>query len=218
MSAPRSAPEGSTTIRGIESKPLVRVDNPVGEWNTFRIIMIGEKVTVYLNGTKVVDNVTMENYWDRKQPIFPNGPIELQAHGTDLAFRDLYVREITEKEYSLTEEERANGFASLFNGRNLDGWIGNKDGYKVEDGMMVYQPGAGNRRQSLYREGIQRFSVPVRVPVDSGRKQRRGNPCAARRGCCICGHGNPDPRRLGPDIRRAAAVSISRVGLWGDTG
>jgi hypothetical protein len=77
------------------SKPLVRADNPVGEWNTFRITMVADKVTVFLNGTKVVDNVTLENYWDRTQAIFPRGPIELQAHGTDLAFRDLYVREIT---------------------------------------------------------------------------------------------------------------------------
>jgi len=80
------------------SKPLVFADNPVGEWNTFRITMIGDKVTVLLNGVKVVDNVTMENYWDRKQPIFARGAIELQAHGTDLAFRDVYVREITSGE------------------------------------------------------------------------------------------------------------------------
>jgi hypothetical protein len=127
------------------SQPLVRADNPVGEWNAFRITMIGEKVTVYLNGIKVVDNVVLENYWDRKQPIFATGSIELQAHGTDLAFRDIYVREISEKEYSLTEEERANGFVSLFNGKNLNGWVGNRDGYKVEDGVMIYQPAAGNR-------------------------------------------------------------------------
>jgi hypothetical protein len=80
------------------SKPLVFADNPVGEWNTFRITMIGDKVTVVLNGVKVVDNVTMENYWDRKQPIFARGAIELQAHGTDLAFRDVYVREIASAE------------------------------------------------------------------------------------------------------------------------
>jgi len=80
------------------SKPLMVADNPVGDWNTFRIIMIGDKVTVWLNGELVVDNVVMENYWDRRIPIFPKGPIELQAHGTDLAFRDIYVREIREKE------------------------------------------------------------------------------------------------------------------------
>jgi len=49
---------------------------------------------VFLNGIKVVDGVTMENYWDRKAPLFPRGAIELQAHGTDLAFRDIYVREL----------------------------------------------------------------------------------------------------------------------------
>jgi hypothetical protein len=77
-----------------ESKPLKVADNPVGDWNSLRIIMIGDKVTVWLNGILVVDNITMENYWDRSIPIFPKGAIELQAHGTDLAFRDIYVREI----------------------------------------------------------------------------------------------------------------------------
>jgi hypothetical protein len=76
------------------SKPLMVADNPVGEWNTFHITMVGDKVTVTLNGFVVVDNVTMENYWDRKQPIFPKGPVELQAHGSNLAFKNIYIREI----------------------------------------------------------------------------------------------------------------------------
>ena len=127
------------------SKPLVFADNPVGEWNTFRILMIADKVTVYLNGTKVVDNVTMENYWDRARPIFPRGAIELQAHGTDLAFRDIYVRELDSGGNALSEQERAEGFVQLFNGRDLDGWIGNLAGYTVEDGVLVYNPNAGDR-------------------------------------------------------------------------
>lgn len=126
------------------SKPLKVADNPVGDWNTFRIIMIGEKVSVWLNGELVVDNVTFENYWDRSIPIFPKGPIELQAHGTDLAFRDIYVREIRESEYNLTPEERAEGFISLFNGRNLDNWTGNKLSYVVEDAMIVIKPENGS--------------------------------------------------------------------------
>jgi len=129
------------------SKPLVRADNPVGEWNTLRITMIGDKVTVFLNGVKVVDNVTMENYWDRAQPIFARGAIELQAHGTDLAFRDIFVREIADAEYSLSDEERAEGFASLFNGRTFDGWIGNTTQYTIEDGVLAFDPkaeGKGN--------------------------------------------------------------------------
>lgn len=76
------------------STPLEVADNKLGEWNTFYIRMVGDKVTVKLNGKLVVDNVVMENYWDRKQPIFPREQIEMQAHGSRTWFRDIYVREI----------------------------------------------------------------------------------------------------------------------------
>ncbi|MBA4321512.1 MAG: hypothetical protein C0408_01710, partial [Odoribacter sp.] len=127
-----------------ERNPLKVADNPVGDWNSLRITMIGEKVTVWLNGILVVDNVTMENYWDRSIPIFPKGAIELQAHGTDLAFRDIYVKEIDEKDYNLSHEEKAEGFVSIFNGRNLDNWTGDKESYVAEDGMIVIHPGQGS--------------------------------------------------------------------------
>ena len=123
--------------------PLKVADNPIDDWNSFRIIMIGEKVTVWLNGVLVVDNVTMENYWDRKIPIFPKGPIELQAHGTNLGFRDIYVKEISEKDYNLTPEEKSTGFVALFNGRDLNGWVGDTVAYGVEDGMIVTRPAKG---------------------------------------------------------------------------
>lgn len=75
------------------SKPLVRADRPVGEWNTFHIKMTGERVTVHLNGIIVADNVVMENYWEREKPIYPAGQIELQAHSTPLTFKNIYIRE-----------------------------------------------------------------------------------------------------------------------------
>ena len=154
------------------SKPLKVADNPVGDWNSFRIVMIGEKVSVWLNGELVVDNVTMENYWDRKIPIFPKGPIELQAHGTDLAFRDLYVREISEKEFNLTDEEIAEGFVSLFNGRNLDNWIGNKVSYIVEDGDIVVKPaddsGGNLYTEKEYSDFIFRFEFQLTPAANNG--------------------------------------------------
>jgi hypothetical protein len=76
------------------SKPSKGADRPVGEWNRFRIRMVGDKVSVWLNDQLVTDNVTMENYWDRKQPIFPTGQIELQNHGNTLWFKNIYVREL----------------------------------------------------------------------------------------------------------------------------
>ena len=154
------------------SKPLKVADNQVGEWNTFRVIMIGEKVCVWLNGELVVDNITMENYWDRKIPIFPAGPIELQAHGTDLAFRDIYVREINEKEYNLTSEEKSEGFVALFNGRNLDNWTGNKESYTAEDGMIVIKPDKGSGgnlyTEKEYSDFIFRFEFQLTPGANNG--------------------------------------------------
>lgn len=74
--------------------PLKRADKPIGEWNQFRILMTGDKVTVYLNGELVVNNVTMENYWERDKPMYSFGPIELQNHKSPLYFKNIYVREI----------------------------------------------------------------------------------------------------------------------------
>jgi hypothetical protein len=154
------------------SKPLKVADNLVGEWNTFRIIMVGEKVSVWLNGEMVVDNVTMENYWDRKIPIFPTGPIELQAHGTDLAFRDIYVREISDEDYNLTPEEKAEGFVALFNGKNLDNWTGNKQSYVAEDGMIVIRPenGSGGNlyTEKEYADFVFRFEFQLTPAANNG--------------------------------------------------
>lgn len=77
-----------------KSTPSEVADNPLGEWNSFYIKMVGDKVTVVLNGVKVVDEVVMENYWDRSQPIPACDQIEMQAHGSLVNFRDIYVREI----------------------------------------------------------------------------------------------------------------------------
>ncbi len=116
------------------SKPTKVADKPVGEWNTFRIIMVGDKVTVYLNDELVVDNVVMENYWDRSKPIYPTGQIELQNHGNFLYFRNIYIREI------LPAQERLEGFVPLFNGRDMTGWTGNTTGYYAKDGKMICDP------------------------------------------------------------------------------
>ncbi|MCM4168546.1 hypothetical protein KCTC52924_02121 [Arenibacter antarcticus] len=126
-----------------ETKPLVVADNPIDEWNTFRIKMIGDRVTVHLNGVLVTDNVVLENYWDRKQAIFAKEAIELQAHGEDLGFRNIYVREISSGDDQLTEAEKKEGFKSLLNGRDLDHWIGNKTDYIMENNELLVRPKQG---------------------------------------------------------------------------
>ncbi len=74
--------------------PKVKADRPVGEWNTFRIKMVGDKVTVHLNGQLTVDGAVMNNFWDRKSPMFDHGVIQLQTHGGEMRFRNVFIREI----------------------------------------------------------------------------------------------------------------------------
>ena len=94
---PAKWPEGSGGLYNNKlgrAKPLAPADNPVGSWNTFHIVMRGERVTVYLNDALVVDDVVLENYWERDKPIYPTGAIELQAHTTPLEFKDIFLKEL----------------------------------------------------------------------------------------------------------------------------
>lgn len=123
------------------SKPLKAVDEKLGEWNHFRIKMIGDRVTVWLNGELVVDNVILENYWDRNLPIPALEQIELQAHGSKVAYRDILIREIPRPEpFKLSKQEEKEGYKILFDGTNMHEWTGNTNDYIIEDGVMAVYP------------------------------------------------------------------------------
>ena len=153
------------------SKPSSVADNPIGTWNTFRIIMKGEKVTVYLNGINVTDEVTLENYWDRKQPIFPEEQIELQAHGTYVAYRNIFLRELPDEKELITPQEQVEGFLPLFNGKDLTGWTGNLAGYQAENGAIVVHPeksGGNLYSENIYGDFVLRFDFQLTPGANNG--------------------------------------------------
>jgi hypothetical protein len=126
--------------------PLVRADRPFGEWNHLRIIQVGARTTVYFNDRLVVDHAIMENFWDkeRKEPLFARGQIQLQTHGGEIRWRNIYLREIPANEANaLLARHGAEGFQPAFDGKDLNGWAGAVENYEVADGAIRCKPGKG---------------------------------------------------------------------------
>lgn len=147
--------------------PLVRADKPFGQWNHFRIRQLGARTWVWLNDQLVVDGAIMENYFDRKQPIPPAGPIQLQTHGGEIRWRNIFLREIPAEEANrLLRGTDPEGFVPVFNGRDFEGWTGAVDSYEVRDGAIVCKPGKGG---TIYtRQQFTNFIVRLEFKLPPG--------------------------------------------------
>ena len=124
--------------------PLVLADKPFGQWNALRIVMVGSRVSVWLNGAHVVDHAIMENYYDRATPVPARGPIQLQTHGGEIRWRNVFIREIATTEANdILRSRGGDGFTDIFNGRTFDGWAGPLENYDIKDGAIVCKPDKG---------------------------------------------------------------------------
>jgi len=185
--------------KGIEGKnPLKLMDKPIGEWNTFHIKMIGERATITFNGEVVVKNAVLENFFanrkagylaygkkdDKKaapaaapanwiaDPAYAKGPIQLQTHGSEIRWRNVFIREIPADEANATlggnwAEE---GFTRLDNGVDLSNWQGAVANYEVIDGAIVCKKGKGGDLLSKeeYTDCIIRFEVKIPENCNNG--------------------------------------------------
>jgi len=150
----------------IGKNPLVLADKPFGEWNRFRIIQIGERTTVYLNDKLVVDQVRMENYWNRKLPLLKKGLIQLQTHGGEIRWRNLFIREIPAAEANAKLLARESSeYQSVFNGKDFTGWRGPIENYDVIEGAIVCKPKQGGVIFTEKQYGDFTARVEYRVPV-----------------------------------------------------
>jgi hypothetical protein len=157
---PRNADKGSGALfNNTKGKPgqlpLVLADRAFGEWNQFRITQLGSRTTVYYNDKLVVANAIMENYWDktRKTPLPAKGVIHLQTHGGEIRWRNIKTRAIGSEEanWLLRGNDQALGFKSIFNGKDLNGWAGEKENYEVRDGAIACKAGKGG---TLFTEDV----------------------------------------------------------------
>jgi hypothetical protein len=84
--------------------------NPIGEWNSSRLIVKGDHFEHWINGTKVLEGslkdpavkVGAVQRWGAHAPIVrdllvnakPRGTIALQHHGDEVWFRNVKIREL----------------------------------------------------------------------------------------------------------------------------
>jgi len=128
--------------------PKVRADKPVGQWNSMDITMVGDRVTVMLNGKIVIENAQIPD-------IAREGPIGLQHHGgidpktgqmspasSLVQFRNIWIRRLPRKEGESVANSVPSydeqGFVPLFNGEDLGGWLtGPDNAWIVRDGVLT---------------------------------------------------------------------------------
>ena len=146
--------------------PLVLADKPAGEWNTLRVVMVGARVSVWLNGKQTVDHAILENYYDRKAAIPAKGPICLQTHGAAIRWRNIAIREIAGAEANQLLATKANeGFKAIFNGKDFTGWAGPVENYEVVDGAIVCKKGKGGH--PYYDRKLRDFAVRLEFKLPS---------------------------------------------------
>jgi 3-keto-disaccharide hydrolase len=145
--------------------PLVLADRPFGEWNSFRILQVGERTTVYLNDKLVVDHARLKNFWDHKKPLPRQGAIQLQTHGGEIRWRNLFIREIPAAEANaiLAKKNRA-GFKRIFNGKDFAGWSGAVENYQIVDGAIVCKPHKGGNLYTTEEYGDFMARLEFKLP------------------------------------------------------
>ena len=133
----RSQPKQRTGSIYDEIAPSKDVVKPPGEWNSWEITARGSRVTIVLNGEKIVD-VDLSRETKARQQKGPalaerplKGHIGFQNLNGSITLRNIRIKKL---------DAAAGDFVPLFNGRNLDGWVNVNcapETWTVRDGMIV---------------------------------------------------------------------------------
>ncbi len=118
-----------------------KVLKPVGEFNSSRIKVVDAHVEHWLNGKKILEYELWSDDWKTRVQkgkwkdmpgygLAKSGHIALQDHGSIVKYRNIKIRDLTDK-----------GFP-LFNGENLDGWtVHGTEKWYVEKGELICESG-----------------------------------------------------------------------------
>ena len=161
--------------------PLVHADNVFGEWNSLKVRHVGDRMWVWLNDQLVVDNAVFHPFFDKTKPMPAEGPIHLQTHGGEIRWRDVFIREIEPEEANriLRGDEFGTAFKPIFNGRNLNNWVGDKKGKIATGGILQWSDGGHIYTKKQFADFVFRFEFTMTSGANNGlaiRSTGEGNP------------------------------------------
>lgn len=129
---------------------------PADTWFTYEVIANGSNIRLFVNGKQTAE------YEEKRPGRRSKGHIALQHHDPQT---QVHYRKIEIKETRPANE----GFASLFNGKDLTGWKvdGSPEHFKVEQGDIVAIPGKGRSWLFSDRE-FDDFDLKLKFKVAPG--------------------------------------------------
>ena len=162
--------------------------NPVGQWNTSRIVASGSNVEHWLNSQKVVSYQMGSTSWNQAlgKAKFPqlrtnatsrSGLIAIQGHTGEIAFRNIRIRELDSKSVMNQTSPAVNANEiNLFNGHDLTGWRDYESGstkitgWQVRNGELTKSGPqvADIRTEKMYENFILDFEWKVGKDANSG--------------------------------------------------
>lgn len=126
--------------------PMEQAVKPAGEWNSYRIRLVGDTLNVWLNGVQVQKDQKLDQrgfVHDPKNvsPLadrLPTGYISLQDHGDVVRFKNIKIMD-------LSPDMDSGGWTMLGNGKDLDGFTKRGGGeWEWKDGSLVGSNGPGH--------------------------------------------------------------------------
>ena len=157
-----------------DDKGVADADNRPDNWNTLYVKVVDDRITVFENDVKIVENAVMTNPDMPGEPVGICGCIELIAGAAPVEFRNVYVNELPSTPvFELSAEEAAEGFEVLFDGRSLHKWTGNTTNYVPLNGTIdvtAQYGGSGNLyTKKEYSDFVLRFEFRfIREGVNNG--------------------------------------------------
>lgn len=150
-------------------------------WNAIHIKMINDRIFLEANGEEIAVNQVVDKVPGTETEAPIKGAVNLASNtGDQIELRNFFINILPDTPiYTLSDEEKAQGFELLFDGRSMENFHGNTTGYIPQDGniyVTAQYGGEGNLyTKKNYSDFIFRFEFFFDVPaVNNGVGIRTG--------------------------------------------